>query len=80
VQTLKALETMAAAFTETAQAAKGRIEDRPGLLRRVVAPFGGTLSVLADAVTLHGRWLGPTGAILAARLQPLLDKVLALFA
>lgn len=70
---------MAVAFTKTAQAAKGRIEDRPGFLRRVVAPFAGTLSVLADAVTVHGWWLGPTGTALAARLQPLLERVLLLF-
>ena len=70
--TLKAVEDLAISY-------KQRLDDRPGLLRRVVMPFGGMLAVLSNAATLHGWWLGPTGVALAARLQPLIDRFLQWF-
>ena len=70
--TLKAVEDLAVSF-------KHRLDDRPGLLRRVVMPFGGMLAVLSNAATVHGWWLGPTGVTLTARLQPLIEKFLQWF-
>lgn len=70
--TLKAVEDLAVSF-------KHKLDDRPGLLRRVVMPFGGMLAVLSNAATVHGWWLGPTGVTLTARLQPLIEKFLQWF-
>lgn len=72
IKTLKAVEELAISFEQ-------KLEDRPGLLRRVVMPFGGMLAVLSNAATVHGWWLGPTGVTLAARLQPLIEKFLQWF-
>jgi hypothetical protein len=71
VSTLKAFEDLAVAWKDRA--------DNPSFLRKIVAPFGGTLSVLADAISVHGWWLGPSGTLLAGRIQPLLDTVLGWF-
>ena len=71
LRTLKAFEDLAVTWKDRS--------DNPSFLRRMVAPFGGTLSVLADAISVHAWWLGPTGVLLAARLQPLLDTVLGWF-
>jgi hypothetical protein len=71
VSTLKAIEDLAVTWKDRS--------DNPSFLRKIVAPFGGTLSVLADAISVHAWWLGPTGVLLAARIQPLLDKVLGWF-
>jgi hypothetical protein len=71
VSTLKAIEDLAVAWKDRS--------DNPSFLRSIVAPFGGTLSVLADAISVHAWWLGPTGVSLAGRIQPLLDTVLGWF-
>ena len=71
VSTLKAIEDLAVTWKDRS--------DNPSFLRKIVAPFGGTLSVLADAISVHAWWLGPTGVLLAARIQPLLEKVLGWF-
>jgi hypothetical protein len=71
VSTLKAFEDLAVAWKDRA--------DNPSFLRKIVAPFGGTLSVLADAISVHGWWLGPSGVLLAGQIQRLLDKVLGWF-
>jgi hypothetical protein len=71
VSTLKAFQDLAVTWKDRS--------DNPSFLRRMVAPFGGTLSVLADAISVHAWWLGPTGVSLAGRIQPLLDTVLGWF-
>jgi Leucine-rich repeat (LRR) protein len=71
VNTLKAIEELALSLKDR--------KDPAGPLRRVIASFGGTLSVLADAIALHAWWLGPAGVALAGRIQPSFERIMGLF-